>query len=821
MLELSGFGPTRAVRSLAGLVTTKKPLLILLIETKLWTNEWEVVKKKLRMPNGFFVDARGRNGGLALLLPRDVQVDIKSFSTHHVEACIMDDPYNPWRFVGFYGHHEVGKRKHSWNLMRLLSGLSDLPTLFMGNFNEILNNNECVSQRRLRRNWQMEQFRKGTITASSKGEATVLALDIDKLRAVDEVYWCQRSKVFWRVKGDRNTTYFHAVSAQRSKTNLITALQNDEGTWHRSKKVIHEVATTFYTKLSTTQSEGNMFQPAQLLSSQFDSEVIHHLDGEFTKEDVKKCLFTMSGSKSPRPDGMSAKFFQHFWDIVGDSLCNMVLCFLNDARFLKKLNFTLITLIPKVERPIQMSQFRPMALCNTVVKVIGKALAMRLQKFLPQLISESQSAFVPNRLITENILLAYEAHHLIKHRKRGNQGLMSIKLDMLKAYDRIGWNFLRAMIFQLGFSDKWVNQIMLYVESVTYSLLVNGDQVAYIKPRRGLRQGDPLSPYLFIMCTEGLISLLNGACNKGELNGILLGPSLNPLSHLMFADDTLFLGQALVEQIRNEITGILGMPQTTSHGKYLELSTRIGSSKKEVFISIIDRVKSRVDNWKSRLLSKAARLGSAPSFTWRSLLSMRDLLYNGIKWVLGDGKSISVWHHNWNIDKVRTLFYQVDCDAFIQIPLNKLGGKDIPIWKNHVKGIFTVKGAYKVIEVMEMTNDFSASSNIVQTFQYSQIWKIDVPRKVNHFIYRAIHNRLATTDNLSQRGVTVQRLCRFCQKENEDLMHVLLYCKYAKEVYQILNIRHYISRSIDFKELFNKYWNCLPRDVFTKWVICI
>ncbi|GAA0153914.1 hypothetical protein LIER_12040 [Lithospermum erythrorhizon] len=156
-----------------------------------------------------------------------------------------------------------------------------------------------------------------------------------------------------------------------------------------------------------------------------------------------------------------------------------------------------------------MSQFRPIALCNSAAKVIAKVLAMRLKKFLPSVILDSQSAFVPNRLITNNILLAYDAHHLIKHRKHCNQLLMSIKLDMLKAYDRIEWAFMKAMLLQLGFSHKWVHLIMQYVESINYSLLLNGEQVGYIKPDKGLRQGGPLSLYFFIVCTEGLITLLN------------------------------------------------------------------------------------------------------------------------------------------------------------------------------------------------------------------------------------------------------------------------------------------------------------------------
>ncbi|GAA0148001.1 hypothetical protein LIER_07559 [Lithospermum erythrorhizon] len=105
-------------------------------------------------------------------------------------------------------------------------------------------------------------------------------------------------------------------------------------------------------------------------------------------------------------------------------------------RFLNKFNFTLITLIPKVT-PTEITQFRPIALCNTTAKLIAKVLAERLKKVLVNIVSESQSAFVPNRLIINNILLAYELHHFIKLRKTGRKGFMSIKLDMHKAYDRI------------------------------------------------------------------------------------------------------------------------------------------------------------------------------------------------------------------------------------------------------------------------------------------------------------------------------------------------------------------------------------------------
>ncbi|GAA0173088.1 hypothetical protein LIER_26778 [Lithospermum erythrorhizon] len=165
----------------------------------------------------------------------------------------------------------------------------------------------------------------------------------------------------------------------------------------------------------------------------------------------------MPGSKSPGPDGISTIFFQQYWDIVGPV-------------------------------PNNITQFRPITLCNVAIKIINNVLPTRLKTFLSSVISDSQSSFVPRILITNNIPMAYEAHHYIKNQKQGRKGLMSIKLDMLKAYDRIEWAFLWAMLYEMGFSEKWIHIIMSYVESLTYSLLINGDQIGHIKPGRGLRQ---------------------------------------------------------------------------------------------------------------------------------------------------------------------------------------------------------------------------------------------------------------------------------------------------------------------------------------------
>ena len=228
----------------------------------------------------------------------------------------------------------------------------------------------------------------------------------------------------------------------------------------------------------------------------------------FQPEEVHAALQQMHPIKSPGPDGMPPIFFQKYWNIVGQNVSDCILNILNTGVMPLEMNETHICLIPKTKIPQKITEYRPISLCNVTYRILAKVLANRLKKDLPNVISESQSASVPGRLITDNVLVAFETMHHINQRRKGKEGLMAIKLDMSKAFDSIEWKCLELIMQKLGFHDRWISIIMMCISTVSYSVLLNGEPKGVIYPSRGIRQGDPLSPFLFLLCAEGLSAML-------------------------------------------------------------------------------------------------------------------------------------------------------------------------------------------------------------------------------------------------------------------------------------------------------------------------
>lgn len=171
-----------------------------------------------------------------------------------------------------------------------------------------------------------------------------------------------------------------------------------------------------------------------------------------------------------------------------------------------------------------------------------------MKEILPEVISKSQSAFIPGRQITDNVIAAFKTVHSIDQRRKGKQGLMAIKLDISKAYDKVEWGHLDAVMRRMGFQDKWIELIMMCVTTVSYSVLINGELKGRIISSRGLHQVDPISPYLFLLYSEGLSAMLKREEREGKIKGVSKCRGAPPLSHLLFADDSIIFCRASVRK---------------------------------------------------------------------------------------------------------------------------------------------------------------------------------------------------------------------------------------------------------------------------------
>lgn len=261
---------------------------------------------------------------------------------------------------------------------------------------------------------------------------------------------------------------------------------------------------------------------------------------------------------------------------------------------------------------------------------------------MPLIISDTQGAFVLGSLITDIIIVAHEMVHGLHTNGDVAENFMAIKIDMSKAFDRVEWSFLETMIERMGFNRIWVRWIMSCVSTVAYSILLNGRPHGFIKPERVVRQCDPLSPFLFIICAEALVNCLNQAERDGRLNGMRLAPTAPSVHHLLFAGNSLLLCKATAEEgekltrclrLYEEASGqtinkqkssiifgskvedeakqadkiALGIVKEGGEGTYLGLSECFTGSKWKLLNFIQEKLQSRLHGWFAKMLSQGGK----------------------------------------------------------------------------------------------------------------------------------------------------------------------------------------------------------------------
>jgi hypothetical protein len=469
-----------------------------------------------------------------------------------------------------------------------------------------------------------------------------LKREVQALLVKEEKMWKQRSHTSWLKDGDRNTKYFHSRASHRRRRNTLSAVRLDTGELSSDPELIRTQFMNYYTELFTAAPLEDVDVILEGIKPSVTDEMNLRLTSPFSEHEIDTAMKQMAALKAPGPDGMPPVFYQSYWHVVGSDVSTAVLSCLNSGKLPPSLNHTYVTLIPKTKNPKRVTEYRPISLCNVIYKFIFKVLANCLKKVLPKVISDTQSAFVSGRLITDNILIAFETLHHMHNQRTGRVGSMALKLYMSKAYDRVEWGFLKQVRTQMGFHEKWISMIMECISTVSYSLLINGEPTGLITPTRGLRQGDPISPYLFLLCAEGLNGLLKTAANQGDIHGVSLCRRGPKITNLFFADDsllfckatrvecekiqdilwlyekasgqklnrektTLFFSKNTPQAMQEELKDILGVPSIQQYEKYLGLPSLVGKEKLTCFSQIKERVWSKIKGWKEKLLTQAGR----------------------------------------------------------------------------------------------------------------------------------------------------------------------------------------------------------------------
>lgn len=301
--------------------------------------------------------------------------------------------------------------------------------------------------------------------------------------------------------------------------------------------------TNYFSKLFETSTQGGSLTSQEKVNqiSAVDNE---DLIAEVTDIEVKDAVFSMHLEKSPRPDGLNPAFFQTYWGIVGRDVIEVCKNFMTTGDLPNEVNRTVVCLIPKVKSPTSMTELRPISLCNVLIRILSKVMSNRLKPCLGKLISDKQSAFIGGRLLTDNALIAFEVNHYMKRLRQGRKGVAGLKVDISKAYDRLEWGFIMNMMHKFGFTETWISRVMKIVTSVSYSFLQNGTVFGDVVPQRGVRQGDPISPYIYILGAEGLSAIIRRHEEMGLVHGCTIARGAPAISHLLFADDCYFFFKA-------------------------------------------------------------------------------------------------------------------------------------------------------------------------------------------------------------------------------------------------------------------------------------
>nr|GEW34398.1 putative RNA-directed DNA polymerase, eukaryota, reverse transcriptase zinc-binding domain protein [Tanacetum cinerariifolium] len=429
--------------------------------------------------------------------------------------------------------------------------------------------------------------------------------DLDEKKKLENMDNAQKVKVKWSIERDENSKFFHGIINKKRTTQDIRGMMVN-GEWvidpHRVKEEFRKHSNHQFLKPPDSRCILNFPFPKKLNAKQRD-----FLDGWVSREEIRKVVWDCRVNKSPGPDGFTFEFFP---------------------------------LIPKVQDAKFCSDYRPITLIGNMYKVISKFLANRIAGVISELVSDVQSAFVAQRQILDGHFILNE---ILAWCKKLKKQAMIFKVDFAMAYDSIRWDFLDDTLHSFGFDLKWRRWVKGCLSSAMASILVNGSPSSEFAFERCLKQGDPLSPYLFILVMESSNLSFNTVVVDGLYSGITIGTSMK-VSHLFYADDVVFvrdwsqiniqsLGLVFIPKRLCKLRIFIGCLVLKLSFKYLGVMIGNSLSRKLSWAPIIQKIQSRLSKWKAKTLSIGGRftllksvLGASPIYSMSIYKVPTDIL---------------------------------------------------------------------------------------------------------------------------------------------------------------------------------------------------